>query len=236
VLISVEELINLWNLKPTGVVHVGAHLAEEAEAYERFGWTPVIWVEAQPQLVTKLKLNLDPGIHSVLEAAVWNVDGAELELNLASNSQSSSLLKFGLHEEYYPEITYVGRLKVRTSRLDTLLQNFDCPNFINLDLQGVELEALQGLGNLIERFDYIFVEINRKEVYKNCTSVHDLDQFLSDRNFSRVGTRWKYREGWGDALYVKRHLKPVGFTRSIKRRLKNIYFYRNQVKTFLRPN
>ena len=57
--VSVAELSKDWNIAPTGVLHVGAHLAEEALDYETFGWTPVIWVEAQPNLVQALNSKLD---------------------------------------------------------------------------------------------------------------------------------------------------------------------------------
>ena len=113
-LISVDELHNLWNIRPTGVVHVGAHLAEESKEYEKFNWVPIIWIEAQPSLVEELKKKLDPTFNSVIEAAVWNKSDVELELNVASNSQSTSLLDFGSHESSYPDVTFTNSLKVKT--------------------------------------------------------------------------------------------------------------------------
>ena len=202
-LISVDELHNLWNVRPTGVVHVGAHLAEESKEYERFNWAPIIWIEAQPVLVEALKKKLDPTTNSVIEAAVWNKSDVELKLNVASNSQSTSLLDFGSHESSYPDVTFTESLTVKTKRLDEILNDYVCPNFINLDLQGVELQALEGLGQLIEKFDYIFVEVNKVEVYKQCTLVGSLDTFLDQSGFSRVTTRWVLGRGWGDALYIR---------------------------------
>ena len=215
-LISVDELHNLWNVRPTGVVHVGAHLAEESHEYERLNWLPVIWIEAQPALVEELKKKLDPTTNSVIEAAVWNKSEIELELHVASNSQSTSLLDFGSHETSYPDITFTKSLKVRTKRLDELLNDYICPNFINLDLQGVELQALEGLGKLIEKFDYIFVEVNKIEVYKECTLVGALDTFLDLSGFSRVTTRWVLGRGWGDALYMR---KSVCARRNLRQKL-----------------
>ena len=202
-LISVDELHNLWNIRPTGVVHVGAHLAEESNAYEHHNWGPVIWVEAQPSLVEELKKKLNPATHSIIEAAVWNESGIELELHVASNSQSTSLLDFGSHLSSYPDITFTNSLKVTTQRLEELLRDFECPNFINFDLQGVELQALEGLGEMIEKINFIFVEVNRKEVYIGCTLVSELDLFLSNLGFKRVASRWYLREAWGDAIYIR---------------------------------
>lgn len=228
-LISVDELHNLWNIRPTGVVHVGAHLAEESKGYERFNWAPIIWIEAQPALVEELKKKLDPTINSVIEAAVWNKNGIELELHIASNSQSTSLLDFGTHQSSYPDIVFTDSLKVKTQRLEEVLQDFECPNFINLDIQGVELQALEGLGSKIDRIQYIFVEVNRKEVYKSCTLVSELDCFLSNLGFRRVASRWYLREGWGDAFYIRESsIMKRKFISIFRFHLNNFAFYTHQ--------
>jgi len=233
-LISVDELHNLWNVSPTGVVHVGAHLAEESSEYERLNWIPVIWIEAQPALVEELKKKLDPTTNSVIEAAVWNKSDVELKLNVASNSQSTSLLDFGSHEASYPDVTFTESLTVKTKRLDGILSDYVCPNFINLDLQGVELQALEGLGKLIEKFDYIFVEVNKVEVYKQCTLVGSLDTFLDQSGFSRVTTRWVLGRGWGDALYIR---KSASTRRTQRQKLKIIFnssrYYLRQIASMI---
>jgi FkbM family methyltransferase len=204
-LISVSELSKHWGIKPDGVLHVGAHLGEEARQYEENGWLPVIWVEAQPKLAVKLRESLNPQNHQIIEAAVWNLDNQKLTLHVASNSMSSSLLEFGSHSLSYPDIKYVDEIQVKTKRLDSILDESQTPNFINVDIQGAELMAIESLGDLIKSFDYIFVEVNRREVYKDCTNVRQLDSYLSEKEFKRVTTRWYFREGWGDALYIRKN-------------------------------
>jgi FkbM family methyltransferase len=202
-LISVKELARNWSISPSGIVHVGAHLGEEALAYEEFGWLPVIWIEAQPELVQKLQVRLHSPDHRIIQAAVWNVNNLVLNLHVASNSQSSSLLEFGSHSTDYPEIKFTNEIPVESKRLDALIPPSEMPNFINLDIQGVEMKAIEGLGNLIENVDYIFVEVNRREVYVDCTKVWDLDNYLLHQGFNRATTRWYVKQGWGDALYIR---------------------------------
>lgn len=204
--ISVAELSQDWNVSPNGVLHIGAHLAEEAEQYEKFGWVPAIWVEAQPKLAEQLRLKLSSSRHKVIEAAIWEESDVKFKLHIASNSQSSSLLNFGSHSKSYPDIKFTSEIEVSTKRLDSLINLNEMPNFINLDIQGVELPAIKSLGILIEKLDYIYVEVNRKEVYEGCTQVTDLDDYLAIKGFERVMTRWYFREGWGDALYVRQSL------------------------------
>jgi FkbM family methyltransferase len=212
-LISVKELARNWSIRPSGVVHVGAHLGEEALAYEEFGWLPVVWIEAQPELAQKLQESLLSPDHRVIQAAVWNVNNLVLKLNVASNSQSSSLLKFGSHSTDYPDIRFTNTIAVECKRLDALISPSEMPDFINLDIQGVEMQAIEGLGNLIENINYIYVEVNRREVYVDCTKVWELDNYLLNLGFKRVATRWYLKEGWGDALYI----------RNSKRKRRNVF-------------
>ncbi len=210
-LMSIKELSKVWSLLPNGVLHVGAHQGEEALDYEKFGWLPVIWVEAQPLLAMKLQERLDPTKHSVINATVWDQDGVVMRFKLASNSQSSSLLAFGTHSADYPEVSYTEEIEVGTQRLDTLLKNRVTPNFVNLDIQGVEGMALKGLGKNLEAIDAIYTEINRKEVYLGCTMIKDLDTFLKNAGFDRVATRWILGRGWGDALYLRCSQLPLNW-------------------------
>jgi hypothetical protein len=103
----------------------------------------------------------------------------------------------------YPQITFTDEIDVTTTRLDSILKETDLPNFLNLDIQGVELQALRGLGQLINHLDYIYVEINFKEVYRGCTKLANLDEFLIQNHFERVITRRYLRHGWGEALYIR---------------------------------
>lgn len=201
---NVNELSRVWGLEPNGVLHVGAHLGEEALEYEKHQWLPVTWIEAQPALATQLAQNLDPEWHNVINAAVWDEDDIPLKLNIASNSQSSSLFPFGTHKQDYPEVTFIKEIMIETRRLDSIFKDVDVPSFLNLDIQGAEGMAIKGLGEKLQMVDAIYTEVNRKEVYLSCTTVDDLDEYLQIAGFKRVATRWIIGRGWGDALYLRR--------------------------------
>lgn len=233
-LFSVSELAKYWNISPNGVLHVGAHLGEEASSYAQLGWSPTIWVEAQPKLVQKLRETLQPDNNRIIQAAVWGTAGLPLKLHVASNSMSSSLLDFGSHSKSYPEITYIEEVDVITQRLDSLISEVDMPNFLNIDIQGAELEAIKSLGRLLKHLDFIYVEVNRKEVYKGCTLVSELDDFLDANDFQRSATRWFFKEGWGDAIYIRRSkLHKMELHNLVSYSILNINFYAKQLLRFL---
>lgn len=206
-LIPIETLSKVWRIEPNGVIHVGAHEAEELEQYKAFKWGKVIWVEAQPSLAENLRKTLDPKENIVIEAAVWNKTGEKVSLNIASNGQSTSIFEFGTHQTNYPKIKYVGKLDVVTSRLDEIIETTENFNFANFDIQGAEFQAIEGMGNLIKKVTWIYTEVNKKDVYLNCTKINELDSLLSKLGFVRINTRWVLGKGWGDALYSRREIK-----------------------------
>lgn len=217
-LFPVETLASVWQVKPSGVLHVGAHEAEELNEYRKHGWGKIIWVEAQPSLANKLKSTLDRDENLVIEAAVWNKTGVKFDLKITSNSQSTSLLNFGSLKTKYPEISLVNTVEVISVRLDEVLTEENEFNFVNLDIQGVELEALQGMGILLDKVEWIYTEVNKEQVYESCATVEEMDIFLRNQGFKRIATRWVHGKGWGDALYVRTEV-----TVSIKQKILNTF-------------
>jgi FkbM family methyltransferase len=203
-LISLDEIVAAWAIRPSGVVHIGAHAAEESNDYERHGWGPVTWIEANPKLIERLRI-IVPEVDSVICAALWDEDEKLIKFSIATNGESSSLLEPAAHLVEHPDIKFETHIQLSTKRLDSILN--EIPNFLNLDVQGAELHVLRGLGRLIESLDYVYTEVNEKELYRNCALLEDLDEFMNFNGFSRVCLRRNGRSGWGDALYVRSDLR-----------------------------
>jgi FkbM family methyltransferase len=201
VLIPIQDLKTFWKVKPSGVVHVGAHAGEELNDYEKYSFGPVVWIEAQPDLATELSKRIStPSL--VIQALVWNVDGAELTLNVTNNRQSSSIFEMGTHAQDYPSIQVESTVTLKTQRLDSILPPKLKFNFLNLDIQGAEYEALEGLGIRLGDFDYVYTEVNRAEVYKGIKQIGQIDSYLRSFGFRRVATAWTTAK-WGDAFYLR---------------------------------
>jgi FkbM family methyltransferase len=155
--------------------------------------------------------SLDPRFNTIIEAAIWGKSGEKKKFNISSNSESSSLLELGTHAQSYPTIHFTEVIEVTTKSLDDIFIDNKIQAekiFLNLDIQGAELEALKGAESLLKNVHFIYTEVNREEVYKGCATVEELDTFLKHRGFVRVATRWIIRAGWGDALYMKKRDLP----------------------------
>lgn len=199
-LIPPKFLAKWFRVRPQGVLHVGAHLAEEFDLYREEGFGKTLWVEAQQELIPKIKEAIAGSDDVVYQAAVWSETGKTMTLQITNNGQSTSLYRLAEHLDAYPAILPVEDRKVPTIRLDDLIPDEETFDFVNLDIQGAELEALRSMGTRIASVRWIYSEVNQRMLYENIPFVDELDEFLSAYNFRRVATVWT-GAGWGDALY-----------------------------------
>ena len=205
-LITLASLVQDYGLHLTGVVHCGARWGEEADAYDEQGVRPVWWIEANTEIIPALHRNVDPRGHHVIEAALYDVDGAVLPFHVSNfEGQSSSLLPFGTHPEFSPDTVFLHDATVTTRTIDSLVAEHgitDC-NLINLDLQGVELRVLRGGVQFLQGVNAVYSECNTAEVYKGCDQLDALDEFLASQGFQRVAIQMNGNQGWGDALWLR---------------------------------
>lgn len=203
-LISLQDIHTKYNMQVNGVLHIGAHYGEESADYRRLKYSPVYWIEADPSSIPTLKAKVGRYGHHVVEALVSDKPG-EVKFNIANNGQSSSMLEFKTHAKEHPDVVFTGSEMINATTVDDLLAEkvISRCNFMNLDIQGAELMALKGAEDYLQTVDYIYTEVNKKELYAGCALLHQLDTFLDDHGFERVELAMT-PHGWGDALFVRR--------------------------------
>lgn len=195
---EVMDILSMLNIKVRGVLHVGAHRCEEHSKYVQYGIRDVLWIEGNPSLAQEYK---NRGFN-VINAVISDVE-EEVNFNIASNGESSSILDLNKHKDFYPNIHYTNTLKLKTTRLDNILKDRgDHYNMWNLDIQGVELRALKSSGSYLDNVDVIYTEVNVLDLYTSCDKLSDMDTYLNERGFIRLNTLI-VKGGWGDALYVR---------------------------------
>jgi len=205
-LLNFEKLITKYHLNIQGVIHIGAHYGEEYELYNHCGIDKQLWFEPLESNFNVLK-NMIGNINDIiLEKYALGNENKEMQMYVetVNRSQSSSLLKPKIHLTQYPMIKFDKTENVQMTRLDDYLQDKDYDyNFINIDVQGYELEVFKGAEKTLQNIDYIISEINRAELYENCVQSYELDIFLGQFGFRRVETDF-VGGTWGDAFYIKR--------------------------------
>lgn len=201
-LISLADLKRKYRLKLTGILHLGAHVGEEAKDYNQFTRN-VTWVEANPELMPTLDKAVMRFGHKTVNALVSDKDGEETTFHVTNNYMSSSILELGTHKKTSPDVHYTHDLKLRTMTMDTLVREFVDHefNFLNMDLQGAEVLALKGGPETIQKLTYVYTEVNTGYVYKGCGLLQEIDAILKD--FDRVETCMT-PHNWGDAFYIRK--------------------------------
>jgi FkbM family methyltransferase len=146
----------------------------------------------------------------VINKVIYN-ENKNCQLNITSNTQSSSILNLGLHKKLYPNIVKNEESLVDGATLNSEFKNFyniDNFNILNMDIQGSELLALLGANQIINKLDVVYTEINYDYVYEDCALINEIDDYLIKYDFTRIATETiKDNNGsdvWGDALYVKK--------------------------------
>ena len=195
-----KNIIEDFDLKIKGVIHIGAHYGEEYRIYSECGIKNMIFFEPV-QANYKILIESLPENTRTYNIALGNERGVrEMYIETVNTGQSCSLLEPGTHLSSYPGIKFDTKEIVKMDKLDNIPFNRTIYNMINIDVQGYELEVFKGAIETLKSIDIIYTEVNRDEVYKNCARVEEIDLFLN--NFKRVKTQW---DGitWGDALYIK---------------------------------
>lgn len=214
-LISFEYLLNKFKIKPKGVLHIGSNTAiPECKSYYENGVEKTCWIEALPDIFEEMKQVVSEYPNSIpIKACISDRDNKEVEFNVSSNhGESSSVFEFSTHLVDHPEVKFIDKIKLKTSRVDSIFRERklsikDYP-FINLDLQGSELIALKSMGLLLASVEYVYVEVNTKEVYKGCPMEHEIIDYLSKFDFVQVEKRMT-GAGWGDAFFIKRKQEVI---------------------------
>lgn len=207
-LLDFDEMCAKYDLEEEvlGVLHIGAHLAEEAPFYAKHNINPVWWVEANPAVREKIMAAIEPyPEQQLLIALVYSQTGLMLPFNVTNyDGMSSSIFEFGTHPQFSPDTVFESELSLKTWTIDNIVEICDISaNFLVMDIQGAELHALQGADVFLDGVEFVMSEVNQEEVYKGCAKVWELDELLGRYGLKRVETNWVPGQGWGDALWVK---------------------------------
>ena len=201
-IISFSDIVKKYNMNINGIIHIGAHYGEEIADYISEGIQNIILFEPLSDNFDILHENCQ-NLNANIEAyqVALGSEPREATMYVSDNEkQSSSILKPKVHLSHHPDVKFPSKEEVEVHLLD----GYDCHNynFLNMDVQGYELEVLKGGSETLKHIDYVYCEVNRDEVYENNAYIGELDEYLANYNMGRVETVWSGGI-WGDALYIK---------------------------------
>lgn len=204
-LLPLEQILFNNSIQLTGVCHVGSHIGQERERYRHMGIKNIVFIEPAKKTFSKLKERFGGDPNIILYNCACGEEPGLMEMYVESENegQSSSLLRPKLHLQQHPTITFSEPKELVTvNRLDDLCLDLDKYDLLMMDCQGYEGYVLRGGKNALSKMKVVYTEVNRDEVYENCTKIEEMDELLCD--FHRVAIQWV--GAWGDAVYIRKNL------------------------------
>jgi FkbM family methyltransferase len=195
---------------PKGVVHVGANDGEEIVWYLHSGRVPILGFEPHPDVfrtayedfgkeigdgrVTLAQYALAKETGSItLRVPVVVADGSE------ATKGSSGLPELDLDSQYA-----IGRyIQVPMTRFDDWVamtgHDMSPYDLLVIDVQGMELEVLQGFGDHLQGFNFLMVELSDTPLYQGEAPAAQVGDWLAERGFSRVSPYERHN----DVMFIK---------------------------------
>ena len=168
-----------------GVLHVGAHEGQEAEMYYRMSKS-VIWVEAVPLYFEKLSMNIEPFHNQIALNALLGAhceDSRDFFIT-SNNGESSSVYPLA-GNEYWSGLENFEVCRLPSKRLDCLVSEVEIREYDYwiVDVQGAEIEVLEGAGDLLRNCRYLQVEISQEKFYEGGAEFQEVKTFLESKLF-----------------------------------------------------
>ena len=202
---------NKFSIPLKGIIHIGAHHAEELDLYREKGFKNILWIEANPKHETVLRENTKH--HRGSQVAIFAASAEEGSALLhvpVQHTRCASLLRPKNLTRAVKTTAQQERFLVKKTPLDSFfaqMQNKTAYNAMLVDIQGFELEALKGSVKTLQNIDFLITEVSwNNTYYDGGCAIGELDRFLGTHGFVRLETHIDNRFVDGDALYIKKHI------------------------------
>lgn len=197
---------NRFLSRVSGVIHIGANVGQEREIYSRYGLR-VVWIEPVPEIFKTLSTNImEFSNQRAFQYLVTDQSDATYRFHIANNcGASSSILDLKLHKDVWPQVVFDRSITLRSVTLTSFLEKekLDIADYdaLVMDTQGAELLILRGALQIVDRFNYIKVEVPDFEAYSNCCQLSDLNSFMTDHGFKEFSRNRFARHPDGGSYY-----------------------------------
>ncbi len=112
------------------------------------------------------------------------------EINIASNSYSSSLLNMlPSHLQSAPESKYIGKETITVKRLDSIFNDLcsDRDNiYMKIDTQGYEMKVLKGANKSLKSIDTVQIEMSLVPLYEGEILFNELYSYMIGMGYTLV--------------------------------------------------
>ena len=197
---AAQTALCLRQLSVTTLFDVGANVGKFACSMKDEGFKgKIVCFEPLPDAYKLLKDAVSNYENVIVHdrAALGSEEGEE-DINISGNSVSSSLLgMLPSHSNASPKSSYIGSVKTRVSRLDSVFEDYATASdvvFLKIDTQGYESHVLDGAGEKLDSVDGILLELSLVPLYDGQTLWKELVDRLTASGF----VLWRVLPGFTD--------------------------------------
>jgi len=211
---SIEHKSVLRNLHACTVIDIGANRGQFAlVARLAFPTAKIISFEPLPKPAALFRRVFARDDVVVLHVAAIGPTSGQCAMHVSGRDDSSSLLPISaLQEKIFPGTSEVGTVAVHVAPLDTFINEEDivAPAMLKLDVQGFELDALQGCESLLSKFEWVYCECSFVELYSGQKLAADVISWLSDKGFRVKGIYNPAYDSEGQAIQADFLFQYIG--------------------------
>lgn len=186
--------------KSRAVLHIGGHVGQESNFYNSLN-IPVLWIEANPNHFNILfqKISNFPK-QTAINALITSRCSSERQFFLSSNDGESSSI-FPLSENNSWNLQNSGVIVLPSKSLDCVLRNESRSSYDYwiLDVQGGELEVLQGSQESLHTCHYLQIEVSQEEYYVSGAKFEEVREWLLKQSFCPL---WNPTQSHEEVIFV----------------------------------
>ena len=192
------------------IIDAGANVGNITALFQQQYKCPTIYAfEPIPELTEGLQKRFEGHANIYIIPKAVGAETKTISFNLVNNLVSSSIFPVSdIKKHYHGEKVGIKQiLNVNMVRLDEALNGIDGIDILKLDLQGYELEALKGCGDLLKDIKIVTTEIEFVPLYESQPLFGDIDIYLRSNGFKLLNLYelWTQQDGQltaGDAVYL----------------------------------
>lgn len=188
---SIEHQAALRSIRPAFIVDIGANRGQfSLFCAGRFPDTSIIAFEplAEPAACFRRLFKGRDKVRLV-EQAIGPKE-TETTIHISKRDDSSSLLPISkLQSSLFPGTELLETATIRVAPLRTFIEadGINEPALLKIDVQGFELEALNGCLDLLPRFRWVYVECSYLELYEGQSLAPAVIARLESQGFRQTG-------------------------------------------------
>jgi len=179
--------------KIKGIIHVGANVGQEIPAYIERLHLPIIAFEPHPEAFAEL--------HRIYGSMVFcsnlglSNKNEYITLHLpqdGNNERGSKYFPIETEGHDWTSVPMDKEIQIPVVRFDYWainhqgLINISAYDTLVIDVQGMEMEVLEGFGRYLKAIHYLVVECSAKPVYDGEASAEEVISYLTQKGFKQM--------------------------------------------------